>query len=81
MQETRYLQSIVDLEKTAGLAQAQLAYQATLQRWPREFDCSDRSGNAAYQQHDLALAQHWFQLAASYHSDSPWRRIIMRKHC
>ena len=70
MQETRYLQSIVDLEKTAGLAQAQLAYQATLQRWPRNLTALIGLGNAAYQQHDLALAQHWFQLAASYHPDS-----------
>lgn len=69
-QETRYLQSIVDLETTAGLARAQSAYQAALQRWPDNLTALIGLGNAAYQQHDLALAQHWFQLATAHHPNS-----------
>lgn len=70
MQETRYLQSIVDLETTRGLAHTQHAYLAALQRWPSNLTALIGLGNAAYQQHDLTLAQHWFQLAVRYHPDS-----------
>jgi hypothetical protein len=70
MQELRYLQSIVDLETTQGLAYAQPAYQAALTRWPHNLTVLIGLGNAAYQQHDLTAAQHWFQLAANDHPDS-----------
>lgn len=70
MQELSYLQSIVDLETTRGLAYAQPAYQAALTRWPHNLTVLIGLGNAAYQQHDLTAAQHWFQLAVNYHPNS-----------
>ncbi len=69
-QEDRYLQAVLDLEKTSGSAIAQSAYQTALQRWPDNLTALIGLGLAAYQQQDLLLARQWFQRAAIQHPSS-----------
>lgn len=68
--ETRYLQAVVDLDRTSGALTAIPAYRAALQRWPDNLTALIGLGVAAYQQHDLVLARQWFQQATNAHPDS-----------
>ncbi len=64
------MQAVLDLEVTSGPEVAQPAYEAAIRRWPDNLTAMIGLGLIAYQQHDLAQAQQWFQQAATRHPDS-----------
>lgn len=65
--EARYTSAVVALERSGQIANARIAYDAMLQRWPSSLAGLMGRGNTAYAQKDLAAAEAAFRQAAREH--------------
>jgi len=70
VQEEPAVHALVAFEKSAGAARARKAYEAGMQRWPRNLTLQLGYGNAAYATGDLAAAAEAFRRATQEHPDS-----------
>ncbi len=68
--ELDHLQAAVGLELADRPADAKLAYEAILKRWPRSLGAHIGLANMAYQNKDLTMTMHLLRTATELHPDS-----------
>ncbi len=66
-----FLRSAYELEKTGALADAIIAYQSALKRWPKEIDIHFALANAYYNSHQLANAEQSYRKLLSLEPGHP----------
>lgn len=69
-EETRYVQSIVALERLQRWDETSRAYRAALARWPQSLVAQLGLGNSRYALNDLAGAERAYRAAAAAHPDA-----------
>lgn len=65
-----YVLSITALEHSSPESDVWPAYVSAIQHWPDNIAAQIAAGNYAYNQHDLARAEHYFSSATQAHPDS-----------
>jgi tetratricopeptide (TPR) repeat protein len=69
--EQRYGNAVIALERVGQIKNANIAYNAMLQRWPTSLAALMGSGNTAYALKDLAGAEASFRRATEAHPEAP----------
>jgi tetratricopeptide (TPR) repeat protein len=69
--EQRYGNAVIALERIGQVKNANIAYNAMLQRWPTSLAALMGRGNTAYALKDLATAETSFRRATEAHPDVP----------
>ena len=69
-EETRYLQSVVAIERLQRWEETSRAYRAALARWPESLVAQLGLGNSRYALNDLPGAEAAYRAAATAHPDA-----------
>lgn len=67
LDETKYLKSVIDFERSNGLAKSAWAYRQALTRWPGNLSALVGVGNAAYESGDKTQALNYYRQAVKQH--------------